>query len=100
MDENEDILSRPYAQFLEDFLRELNDLDVECIGVCVLTQDRRALMGFYEATPSDKALMAHHISTDAMFDQLEQNGAWLRDVVADAEDEESPEDSEGGEDDA
>lgn len=83
--EDDDILKQPYAEFLESFIRELSALSVRSIGVCVMTEDGTALTGYYDADPSDKALFAHHFSTDAMFDQLEANGAWLREVVEEAD---------------
>ena len=87
MDESKDILNQPYAEFLEQFLTELAHYgDVDCMAVEVRLPDRRVLTGYYEATAEDKALFAHHLQSDAMFDELEANGAWLRDVVDGDED--------------
>lgn len=88
MNESNDIMSRPYAEFLEQFLAELAQYgDVDCMAVEVRLPDRSVLTGYYEATAEDKALFAHHLSSDAMFDELEANGTWLRDVVDGADED-------------
>jgi len=93
-----DFTAVPCAGFLEDFVRELveNDPNPKSIGVCVRLADGRVLTGYYNANITDKALFAHHIQSDALFDQLEANADWLAECVEEAEgfDEDEEEETE------
>jgi len=84
-----DLASMPCAGFLEDFVRELaeRDLNPQSIGVCVRLSDGCVLTGYYQASPDDKALFAHHIQSDALFDEIEASAGWLAECIAEADDE-------------
>ena len=76
-----DFNNLPYAGFLEEFVRELVDLDPVSIGVCAILSDGRVLTGYHDASPQDKAMFAYHMRSDAMFDELENNAEWLRSII-------------------
>ena len=82
-----DLASMPCAGFLEDFVRELAERDPnpKSIGVCVRLSDGCVLTGYYHANTDDKALFAHHIQSDALFDQIEASAPWLAEVLAECE---------------
>ena len=91
-----DLDSMPCAGFLEDLVREIaeNDPDPKSIGVCVCLTNGKVLTGYYHANITDKALFAHHIQSDAFFDEIEANAGRLADLIDDVADGESDIDEE------
>lgn len=65
----DDVKMTPYAEWLEDFIREVMTCKPDRIGVCCMMEDGSRLTGYYgECSPEDKALMGMHLNADAMLD--------------------------------
>lgn len=79
-----DVTKAPYAEFLEDFIKSLVELQAEKIGVSAILQDGNVLTGYYECDHQDKALMGYHMTSDAMMDVVRANA---RQIIAAAEEE-------------
>ena len=97
MAEASDITEKFYARFLEKLLGELVERDVACIAVAVRDEDGTISTGYCEASAFDKAMFAHVIQSDAMWDELEANAGLIRDMVEDAD---AWDDADGEDDDA
>ena len=76
----------PFANLFEDFLRKCVEGGAERIGLCAVFPDGDCVTGYFNASPGDKALFAHHFQSDAMFDQIAANADWLAERIAEAED--------------
>lgn len=73
-----------YAEWLEGFIGEIVALQPDRIGVVALMPDGNALTGYYgDCTYQDKALMSHHLSTDAMMDTIMANAKSIVEAAAD-----------------
>lgn len=79
-----DISELPYAQFLEETIRALSELDTEKIAVVAFAGDM-VYTGYYMCSRTDKHAMAGCISDDAVLEMVLANA---RDVVEAAEDDE------------
>lgn len=83
----------PYAEWLEQSLRNIIDKPVEAI--CIMTKvasDDKELgdeigAGYWNCTVADKLLFTGFLQQDAMIDTMKANG-----YIPDDEDEEDPED--------
>ena len=78
--------SIPYAEWLEDSLRELMQHKVKSMGLVALIDEGEVLTAYYMAGLADKALMATHINVDSLMDAVLAN-AGLIVATAEAEDE-------------
>jgi hypothetical protein len=69
----ENILTKGYASFMENVLRDMVDLPVE--GICVVTKLRGGanVESYYNSSQTDKILYAGLIQQDAMIDVLKAN---------------------------
>lgn len=81
-----DILTSPYARWLEELCRLALDVKPVIMGVCMVGEDGEVMTGYFGgADPQDKALMAHYFNTDALMDVVKANA---RDIIEAAEEEE------------
>lgn len=81
-----DVINSPYSGWLESFIENLMEYNPDRIGVCAILPDGNVLTGFYgDCTPQDKAMMAYHVHTDAVFDTIKANA---KEVIAAAEEQE------------
>lgn len=65
---------KPYADWMEGFLRSLVEHQPKKIGVICLLDDGKYLTGFYgDVCAADKGLMAYHMQADAIMDEVFAN---------------------------
>ena len=81
------ILEQPYAKWLEGTIRELTKHEVKSIALAAIVGGEQVLTGYYEASFSDKAIMAAFIQGDAMLDMAVSNAQLIVDAAE--EDEEA-----------
>lgn len=82
----EDIRESPYASWLEDMCQTVMELKPATMGVCMIAEDGTVCTGYSgEISPQDKAMMAHHFYTDAIFEIMKANA---KDILAAAEEDE------------
>lgn len=86
---NKNITDMPYAQWLEQTLRDISDLDVRSIAFSGVLESGDVYTAYYNAQMTDKLVLAGIINQDAMMDTLEANG-----VIEYEEDDEEEEDVE------
>lgn len=92
MSNKSNITDMPYAQWLEQTLREISSLPVKGIALVGVLDGRDAYSSYYEVPMADKLLLAGIINQDAMMDVLAENG-----VIEYVDDEEIEEDNANGE---
>ena len=78
----------PYAEFLEEAIRSLAEHKAEKIVICAALEDGNYLTGYYgDCGPVDKAVMAHHINSDAMMDVIYANAQSIIQAAEEGEDD-------------
>lgn len=89
---NEDILTSPYAHWLEQVCESAMEMRPIAMGVCMMDECGAVLTGYYgDLCPQDKALMAFHFNTDAMFEVMKANA---KEIVEAAEEEDDTEEED------
>lgn len=68
-----DLLQRPYAEFLEKMMKIIADEDPPEIAICLRRCDGKNITGYYGCSPEAKATMGYHIQTDAVMDVIMAN---------------------------
>ena len=66
--------SLPYAEWLENSLRNLASKRVDSLCIMAVTEDSEVLTGYYNCSVSDKFLMSGYLNQDAMIETLQANG--------------------------
>ena len=80
------------AEFLEDAVHSLVDLDPNAIAI-VAINDERGIAGtqYYGCGVEDKGRMIHHINEDIIMDVILNNAKTIHDVLIESEDDEDEE---------
>lgn len=84
MNNRKNITSMPYAQWLEQTLRDISDLPIKSIALVGVLEDGGVYGNYYECTMSDKILISGIVNQDATLDMLAAQGV----INYDDEDEE------------
>ena len=84
-----DFDNQELAEFLEDAVQGLFDLDPNAIAI-VAINDERGIAGtqYYGCGVEDKGRMIHHINEDIIMDVILNNAEMIRNIVMDADDDE------------
>ncbi len=82
-----DIKTLPYAGWLEGAIRALMDKDVDCIAIAARTKNEEVLTAYYEASLSDKAVIAAFIQGDAMLDMAVNNAKLIVEAAEEEDDD-------------
>lgn len=92
----EDIREKFYAKYLEGIIGTMAGLPVASLAIVFKTEDGSITTSYCEADSFDKAMFAHLIQSDAMWDELEANAGLIREMVDEAEgyDEDDVDDEE------
>lgn len=87
----EDVTKSEYAEWLEEFIKDIMELKPEKIGVCALLPDGCTLTSYFgEVYHTDKAIMAHTINLDSIMDVTKANA---REILEAADEEQDGEES-------
>lgn len=79
-----DLNKIPYARWLEDGLRMIAESGADKLCLVAMDKDGTTYTGYWNLCAADKAVVAYHIQTDAMWDTLEANRDRLQ-AIMDAE---------------
>lgn len=80
-----DVTKTKYAEWLEEFIQHVMELEPEKIGVCALLPDGGTLTSYFgECFHTDKAVMGYTISLDATLDVINANA---KDIMEAAEEQ-------------
>lgn len=92
-----DFQNKELAEFLEQSVSWLFDLNPNSVGIVALNDDKDlAWTGFLNCSPEDKARLMHHIQTDITMDVISSNIHHIHDMLMEYEEED---DGEGTEED-
>lgn len=81
--------NKELAEFLEDAVQGLFDLDPNAIAIVAINDDRGiAGTQYYGCGVEDKGRMIHHINEDIIMDVILNNAEMIRNIVMDADDDE------------
>ena len=80
---------KPYAEWLEGFIKNLVEYQPEMIGVCAFLPDGDIMTAYFgDCNPSDKAEMGFHMTSDAHLDTMMANAKMIIEAAEEQEDEE------------
>ena len=89
----DDVTKSGYAEFLEELIRNIMELQPEKIGVCALLPDGSTLTQYFGGCyHTDKAVMGYTMNQDAIMDVITAN---IKDIMEAAEEEQDGEEHEG-----
>lgn len=81
--------NKELAEFLEDAVQGLFDLDPNAIAIVAINDDRGiAGTQYYGCGVEDKGRIIHHINEDIIMDVILNNAEMIRNIVMDADDDE------------
>ena len=83
----DEINTLPYAEWLENSLRNLMSMKIESICICTKSEDGGIGTGYWDCSMADKLVFSGIIQQDAMLETLRENGL----VPMDEEDEDNDE---------
>lgn len=84
----EDIRNTRYANWLEDVCKTVMELKPITMGVYMMAEDGTVCTAYSgEISPQDKAMMAHHFYTDAMFEIMRANAKAIVDAAKEEEED-------------
>lgn len=86
---NKSITDMPYAQWLEETLRDISTMPVEGIAILGVLKGGETYTAYYNVPMADKLLLSGLINQDATLDMLAAQG-----VIKYADEEKKIEDSE------
>ena len=72
----------PYAEWLEDAVKTIFKEKPENIAICAKLESGDTLTAYYNCDAEDKAVLAHHITSDAMLDTVLNNIDMVREALA------------------
>lgn len=94
----EDITKSPYAEWLEGLIKSVMEHGPVSIGVVMLLPDNTGtLTAYYNSDCQDKAVMAHNIYSDSIYDMIKVNAKDFK-RFAEEQDDEDEECDDGGDD--
>lgn len=83
------------AQFMEDMVKGLVDLDPNAVAVVAINDEKGvAATQYYGCGVEDKGRMIHHINEDIIMDVILNNAKTIHDVLIESEDDEDEEDDD------
>lgn len=82
-----DITKQEYAEWLEDALRDMVELEPETIGIVLIMPDGTTGTQYYNADNRDRLVMTEALMIDYLDDLIQVNADHLRELLL-GEDEE------------
>lgn len=76
-----DITKQEYAEFLEEALREMVELEPETIGIVLIMPDGTTGTQYYNADNRDRLLMMEALMIDYLDSLIEVNADHLRELL-------------------
>lgn len=89
----DDLATKPYAQWLEDTVKELFDIDPVAISMQMRKADGSTYTCYWDVTPDDRAIMLDAMREDGYIDFIRNNKDEIKAIFE--EDEEEDDECEG-----
>jgi hypothetical protein len=81
-----DLQNSKYAEFLEEVLSGVVQLQPEKIGICMIAEDGTTMTGYFgDCCPTDKAVMAFNLQNDATMDTIMANAKMILEAAENGE---------------
>lgn len=77
----DDITRQPYAEWLENSLRTVVDIEPVCLCIAAKNPDGTVFTGYYNADATDKAVFAHNIQSDVTMDIIRENIGKIKEML-------------------
>ena len=82
----ENVIQSKYAGWLEELIREIVEREPEIIAAVFTGKDGLTYTHYYgDCMPTDKAVMAHWVNSDAMMDTVFANAGLIMDAAMEEE---------------
>lgn len=81
-----DITSQPWAEWLENSLETVMDIEPECLCIVAKKPDGAVFTGYYNADATDKTVFAHNIQSDVTMDIIRANIDEIKRMLEEGED--------------
>ncbi len=88
MTNKNNITKMPYAQWLEQCLRDIQEMSIRGIALMGVTDRGDTYVNYYECTMADKLLISGLVNQDATLDMLAAQGVFQYEDEEDANGEE------------
>ena len=83
-----DIKAQPYAEWLEECLRQLVDMQPASIGIVAIMPDGSTGTNYFNADNRDRLIMCESIQMDSLTEMIRVNAAALRELLLEDEEDE------------
>jgi hypothetical protein len=81
-----DLQNSKYAEFLEEVLSGVVQLQPDKIGICMIAEDGITMTGYFgDCCPTDKAVMAFNFQNDATMDTIMVNAKMILEAAENGE---------------
>lgn len=81
-----DITSQPWAEWLENSLETVMDIEPECRCIVATKPDGTVFTGYYNADATDKAVFAHNIQSDVIMHIIRENIGKIKKMLEENDD--------------
>ena len=83
----DDFSTRPYAQWLEDTIRELVSIDPLCIAMQMRDEEGKTYTCYWNCNRNDRAVMVDAIHDDDLLDLIRNNKELILDILNEEDDD-------------
>lgn len=88
----EEFAQLPYAQWLDDTMMQLLDINPVCITINAITDDGEVLSGYWNCNANSRAIIMDAMRNDSVLEYIEDNRDTILAILNDTDGEEDDED--------
>lgn len=79
--------SKPYAQWLEDTVREMVDIDPVCVSMQMIDAEGKVYTCYWNCDRNDRAIMLDAMKDDDLIDLIRNNRELILDILNEEDDD-------------
>ena len=84
----EEFAQLPYAQWLDDTMMQLLDINPVCITINAITDDGEVLSGYWNCNANSRAIIMDAMRNDSLLEYIEDNKDTILEILNREEDDE------------
>lgn len=88
----EEFAELPYAQWLDDTMMQLFEINPVCITINAITDDGEVLSGYWNCNANNRAIIMDAMRNDSLLEYIEDNRDTILAILNDNDGEEEDED--------
>ena len=88
----EEFAQLPYAQWLDDTMMQLLEINPVCITINAITDDGEVLSGYWNCNANSRAIIMDAMRNDSLLEYIEDNRETILTILNDMDGEEDDED--------